>query len=408
MWSLKAKQTSDKAIRSYMEKSYEQLLARTDLGFKDKDLMQLCASECRQLTSFYQGKEKMVVVGLGGSSLGAKALCEALYPTEWQKKMVFLDNVDSDSVDSFLASVDEPKKLGWIIISKSGSTVEVLSLVDYCHNFFESQHNHSVKDNMVVITEEKESPLKNFANQNDVPSLPVPKNVGGRFSVFTAVGLFPLGFMGFDFDKSIVGFNKALENKSLVIDLATQLYSSIGREEYNFYCFHYSDRLTQWAAWLQQLWSESLAKSQDRKGNEGPIVSTLIPCRGASDQHSVLQQVMEGREKKLACFIRTPGSEKGQYKIEKSIMGHDLMMGKNIGALLAAEADATEQALNEAQINTLRLTCEKMDSSEMTQFMVLWMLVVGTLGEAFDINAFNQPGVESGKLIARRVLSGSD
>ena len=117
---------------------------------------------------------------------------------------------------------------------------------------------------------------------------------------------------------------------------------------------------------------------------------------------------MEGREKKLACFIRTPGSEKGQYKIEKSIMGHDLMMGKNIGALLAAEADATEQALNEAQINTLRLTCEKMDSSEMTQFMVLWMLVVGTLGEAFDINAFNQPGVESGKLIARRVLSGSD
>lgn len=407
MWTLKALNPSNDGVKSYIEKSYSQLMARSDLGFKDLELLKLSISECRQLKSFYEDKKQIVVVGLGGSSLGAKALCEALYPNEWQDKITFLDNVDSFTVDSFLAAVESPKELGWIVISKSGGTIEVLSLLDYCHEYFQSKGQFSILKNMVAITEEKESSLKTFANENNIPCLPVPLNVGGRFSAFTAVGLFPLGFLGVDFDKIISGFSKALSNKDQVIDMGSQLYESMGREEFNFYCFHYCDRLTLWADWLQQLWSESLSKAVDRKGNDAPVLSTFIPCRGASAQHSVLQQVVEGREKKFACFVRVSSSESGNHKIKKSILGHELMESKSLGDLLCAEAKATEQALNDSGTSTFSLSVSDLDAESVTQFMGLWMLTVGTLGEAFDINAFNQPGVESGKLIARRVLSDS-
>lgn len=407
MWELKHKNSSDKTIRSYMEKSLEKLLAREDLGFKSLETLDSSIQECEKLSSFYKDKKKLVVVGLGGSSLGAKALCTALYPTTWSSKIEFLDNVDSFTVDSFLQTVDKPEDYGWVFISKSGSTMEVLSLLDYCYSFLQNKKSFSILKNSVVITEKKESPLRQFADKHSIPSLSVPEDVGGRFSVFTAVGLFPLGFLGLPYSQVRDGYKKALDNKALVVDLSSQLYESIGREEYNFYCFNYCDRLIQWSRWLQQLWSESLAKSLDRKGNEGPWVSTFLPCRGASDQHSVLQQIVEGREKKFVAFMRVSGSEKGSHKIESSLTSNELMLSRSIGELLAAEADATEQALNEVSIATLSLQAQDINPESMTSLMLLWMLTVGTLGEAYDINAFNQPGVESGKVLARRVLSHS-
>lgn len=404
MWSLQASRNLSLGDLAAVQQAYDDLLARTDIGFKDGDHIIEAIRNCQAHKEFFKNKTKIVVIGLGGSSLGTKALGHALFNGDLNKKICFLDNIDSHSVDHFLTKVTNPKEWGWILCSKSGSTIEVLSLFDYCLQMIEEKSHYSIIQDAAVITEARSNPLYDFAKEHNRPILPVPLNVGGRFSVFTSVGLFPLSFLGFKSEKALMGFQKVLANKDLVLQLSGHLYQSIKKGEVNFYSFPYCDRLNEWSLWLQQLWSESLSKAKTKAGAEGPVVSTLVPCRGASDQHSVLQQIMEGREKKFVCFYRVASSEKGQ-KIHKSFMGNSIMNGKSLGDLLHVEMWATEEAMKEAGIPTLNLATEDINEESLAYLMGLWMLTVGVLGELLGLNAFDQPGVESGKKITRRVLS---
>ena len=95
MWKLKSKNTSAENIKAYLTKSFEKLLSREDLGFKDTKTFEETRRQCESLHSFYKDKKRLVIVGIGGSALGAKALCAALYPQTWSDKIEFLDNVDS-------------------------------------------------------------------------------------------------------------------------------------------------------------------------------------------------------------------------------------------------------------------------------------------------------------------------
>lgn len=404
MWTLQTSRDLSQDDMATVQKAYEKLFARHDIGFKDSEHIVQSIQDCRDNKEFFRNKKKIVVIGLGGSSLGTKALCQALVPEQISQKIFFLDNIDSKSVDLFLEKIVNPKDWGWILCSKSGSTIEVLSLFDSCHQAIESRLQHSIIGEVAVITESRPNPLYNFAQEHKRPVLSVPLDVGGRFSVFTPVGLFPLSFLDIHSEKVLSGFRGILANKELVLQLSGQLFQSIKNGEFNFYSFAYCDRLSEWSLWLQQLWSESLAKAQTHSGNLAPIVSTYIPCRGASDQHSILQQVMEGREKKFVCFFRVASSEKGQ-SLKTSIFGNDIMKGKRIGDLLRVEMMATEEAARQSGIPILQLSTEELNEESVTYLMGLWMLTVGVLGELLNINAFDQPGVESGKKITRRVLS---
>jgi glucose-6-phosphate isomerase len=206
-------------------------------------------------------------------------------------------------------------------------------------------------------------------------------------------------------NKFYKGFEDCLSEKELVIELATHLMASVQRGDQSFYFFQYSDQLTQWSLWLQQLLSESLGKKQTRDSKKAPRFPTVVPCRGASDQHSVLQQIIEGPQKDFCCFHRVESSEASINKITQSLFSESLLIGKSPGELLGVEAEATQKAMTESQIPTMVLKTKKIEEDSLGYLMAAWMLSTGVLGEMMNINAFDQPGVESGKSIARRVLS---
>ncbi len=404
MWSTQVSFNLPEEIYSKVSRAFDCLLQREDLGFLKDKRLDSALKECKKNARFFYGREYLVVIGLGGSSLGTKALCQGFFE-KWDHKIFFLDNVDAVQMDFCLKQLPISEKVAWLVISKSGKTMETLSLYNYCHSVFLQERSFSIVKNTAVITELKQSPLYDFAVAEKCPLLSVPTDIGGRFSVFTSVGFFPMLFMGVSLEALVEGYKKALADRKQVIEMAGQLWASHLRKEMNFYGFQYCDGLRNWSLWLQQLWSESLSKRKDRTGSPAPANSTFIPCRGVSDQHSVLQQIIEGIEKKFVVFHRVRASEISAFRTSQSPIENPLMNGKGLGQLLKAEMLATQKAVYKSGCETMTLTTEKLTAGSLSQLMGLWMLVVGTLGELFDVNTFDQPGVESGKKETCRVLS---
>jgi glucose-6-phosphate isomerase len=408
MWQLTSSEKLDPKTKSLVQAARDQLFARTDLGYINPLRYKESLKTCQNHLGFFAGKDHLFVIGLGGSSLGTKALCASIEPYGWHKKLSFIDNVDASHVDHILSEVKDPNSVGWLLCSKSGSTIEVLSAYEYIHHFFKQHFQYSILANTAVISEDKASPLTELARQHGLNILNMPMDVGGRFSAFTSIGLYPLSFIGVKLDDLVDGVVAGLADSSNSIDLASILYQSITNHDHSFYSFQYCDRLIYWSEWLQQLWSESLAKKQTRSGLPAPILPSLITCRGASAQHSVLQQTIEGRESKLVGFHRVASSEISKDQMGQGLFPDSPLQGRGLGQLMAAEATATELSAQQAGLKTFCLRTDELTPYSISYLMGLWMSVIGILGESMDINAFNQPGVESGKLIARRVLSQVD
>ena len=406
MWSVQVSLNLPTQIHSQASRAFDRLLGRGDLNFLKEENIDLTIKECEKNFHFFDEKKHLVVIGLGGSSLGTKAFCQGLFRNR-NNKIFFLDNVDATQVDFFLEKPLIWNKVAWLIVSKSGQTIETLSLYNYCHSVLFQRNSFSIIKNTAVITATKNSPLYDFATENNCPLLPIPADISGRFSVFTPVGLFPLIFMGESLKALRENYKNVLKDRKQIIEVAGQLWASHLRKERNLYSFQYCDRLRDWSFWLQQLWSESLSKKQDCNGQPAPVNSTLVPCRGVSDQHSVLQQIVEGLEKKFILFHKVREAELSSFKTSSSPIKNPLMNEKGLGELLKAEALATQKAIENSDCQTMTLTTEKLSLESLSQLMTLWMFVVGTLGELFKINTFNQPGVESGKKETRHILSHS-
>jgi glucose-6-phosphate isomerase len=180
------------------------------------------------------------------------------------------------------------------------------------------------------------------------------------------------------------------------------IQQSFLRNEWITQFWIYSDRLATFGAWLQQLWAESLAKSQTRQGAKAPRVSTPMACVGAVDQHSILQQVAEGERDKLILFFDIVG-EKDQV-VPNLFPELKHLDGNGLQSVLEAESQATLQALSQAGVSNLRLELDGLTAASLAACFMLFELVIGTLGEGFDINAFDQPGVENGKVLAKQLL----
>ena len=412
MWTFKYSHKMDSPqlknnVEKLMENSVNQLLLKPEMGFQEESMIKKNIDLCSAHTDFYRGKRKLIILGLGGSCLGAQTLAQALYPHTWRDQLIFLDNVDSFHMDFILKKMSSPKEYGWVVISKSGQTLETLTLLDYIYEYMMRKHQLFITENMIVITENKKSLLREFAKTHSVPTLFLSPHTVGRFSVFTPVGLFPLFFLGLSLKKiqeSLIFFLTNPKNlKKTILPLSTQLYKSIENKELHLYCFSYCERLSYWSQWFQQLWSESLGKSQNKKGEKTPIFSTPILCRGLSDQHSVLQQMSQNHFKKCVLFLRVQSSEKGPI-LKTSVTNQDSMVGKPLGALLGASASSTQNFLDERNARTLSLTTEDIGVESIVELMTLSMMVVGTLGEAYNMDTFNQPDVERGKKITFQIL----
>ncbi|MBQ4647385.1 MAG: glucose-6-phosphate isomerase [Candidatus Gastranaerophilales bacterium] len=359
--------------------------------------------------------DNVLVLGIGGSALGAQALSEALLKPYWNlldkeqrdnlPKIFFLDNIDPDQITALLEILDLKKTLV-NVITKSGSTAETMSQFMIIKDKMHELLGDDYRKNIVATTDKQVGILRQLANEEGYKTFVVPDDVGGRFSVFSAVGLVPLALVGIDIDEIIRGIkimDLTLKNTDINKNIAAQnalihYLMDTQKGKYLSVMMPYSTRLKYVSDWYVQLWAESLGKEFDREGNKINNGPTPIKALGATDQHSQIQLYNEGKNDKVITFIRVDEFE-NELNIPNifEYTGLNYLSGKTINRLINAEADATAVALCDYKRPNITIHLPKINEYYLAQLFYMFEMQTAIIGELYNIDAFNQPGVEQAK-----------
>lgn len=348
----------------------------------------------------------------GGSSLGPKALWDAY--GQWQshlEEMIFFDNLDSEVFFSTLERLHDPTDIHFILISKSGTTLETLAMADFIDQFLR-ERGSQLSDQCTAITELRSSPLFNWAQTHRVPTLEIPLDVGGRFSVLSPVGLLPAAMMGCSLNDLQEGLQWVKSSSELTESLVAAAIQSLKRQDQVLYFWPYSQGLEVFGGWFQQLWAESLGKSFCRSGsgagavaNRAEPVAVPVPSLGPRDQHSILQQVMDSVTSRWVWILKNGQSgQKGPHLKQSLFEQGEWRNGRTMDDLVLAQAEAIQSALAHNEIPFLTLSLSGVSPKTIGALFFLMELVVGGVGEVMDINAFDQPGVELAKRKTKELL----
>lgn len=370
----------------------------------------------KEFASMVEGRfDNILVLGIGGSALGGMAVTEALLKPYWNlltkeqrnglPRIFFMDNIDPDYMNGLLEVIDLKKTLV-NVITKSGSTAETMSQYMIIKDLLEKELGEDYRKNIVATTDQKVGVLRQLADQEGYKTFVVPDDVGGRFSVFSAVGLVPFALVGLDIDKMISGIKDmdlALKNTDIYENIAAQgalinYLMDIWKGKNLSVMMPYSSRLKYVSDWYVQLWAESLGKEFNNSGEKVNVGPTPIKALGATDQHSQIQLYNEGPNNKIITFIRTENFDT-TLEIPNifEYTGIGYLGGKTINSLINAEADSTRVALADYKRPTMTITLERVDEYNVAQLLYMLEVQTAIAGELYNINTFNQPGVEQAK-----------
>lgn len=376
---------------------------RADIGFYD-----LCDQDITPYLDFAKTvtKKDIVVVGIGGSALGASAVYEFLDLTHnFEKRLHILDTTDPLVLTKKMHQIDLNDAFIFLI-SKSGGTVETISIFKYLNT-----HMVINKDNCAVITDGGSS-LEKFGDAMGLRSFNIPQNVGGRFSVLSAVGLAPLAVIGVDIKALLAGAQKIRDSffnqdgycESL-LNKAT--YYAQKSNKYNINClFSYSEVFRQFNAWYVQLWGESLGKKQLH--SELHVGLTPVGLIGPTDQHSFLQLIVEGKRDKAVTVIKIKHFD-NELTIPHSSLEHleslDVLNGYKFSELINMQADSIIESLETIEQLPLDvIEIEHVNATAIGELIMYYELLTALIAKMLDINAYDQPGVEMGKQILKTKL----
>ncbi len=345
--------------------------------------------------------ENFLLLGIGGSALGPKAILEALSPFHNLKKKprVFIyDNVDPGTLKNILEIIDL-KATSVNVISKSGSTAETAASFMILWSKMKKALGEKISRQFIITTDPEKGNLRSIVNDNGLVSLPIPQGVGGRYSVLSPVGLLLAEVIGIDSDELLRGA-KDIHKKCSCPDVwknpayifGTLLYLMDKKKQRGTdVMIPYADRLKPLSEWFCQLWAESLGKD-----NTG---LTPYPSLGTTDQHSQLQLWIEGPQDKVLIFIKVDdyGADIKIPKVFKEIEGISYLSGHSLSELIKAEEEATELALAKAARPSMTITMPAIDAYHLGQLFHFFELSTAFTGYLYKINPFNQPGVEEGK-----------
>ncbi len=347
----------------------------------------------------------IVVVGIGGSSLGAKAMDQILRPISPNaKRLLFFENPDPLEFLDKVETITKEETI-FIIISKSGSTIETTSLYKLLIKTLNIDIEKKDKDRIFIITD-KESILHQYAQKYNLKTFFIPKNVGGRFSVLSAVGIVPLTLAGYD-TMALLRGAKRLEDsffsrKAEHILHKGVLYVRHHKEWSMNILFAYSSYFRSFSEWYVQLWGESLGKINTKGQRVG---LTPLGHIGSIDQHSFLQLLMEGPKDKSVSFLQIKNFPK-DINIPSISLNHieknDYINGESLGTLLNAECESTWEALKSEGVPTDRIILDTLSSENIGELVFYYELLTSVIGTLLDIDTYNQPGVELGKKILRK------
>lgn len=346
-------------------------------------------------------KKHIVVVGIGGSSLGARAIYQFLLPSNNHlKPLFFLETIDPLEINHTLKKINLTDA-HFVIISKSGDTLETLSLFKYLSSLT------IIDASNCVIISENNSKLTKFGVKNQIKCFDLAKNIGGRFSVFSAVGLLPLAMAGIDIDNLLNGAKKASDSffnqqkyHKPILEKARFIVENKHRFNINV-VFSYSSSLEGFNKWFVQLWAESLGKININKTRQALTPVGLI---GPVDQHSFLQLIVDGVRDKTITFIKIKDL-KDNSLVPKNGIEFDLVENLNFNELINKQADATIKSLEEqADIPVDVITITTVDEYNIGKLMFSYQLLTSCIGAFLQINTYNQPGVERSKQILKQKL----
>jgi len=353
-----------------------------------------------------------LVIGIGGSDLGARAAYAALRHTGKGMKLEFIGgNTDPDEITEIVSRIDLSRTLV-NIISKSGDTVEPMSSFFVVRDLLKKRVGMKASDHIVATTDATEGSLRVLAEKEGYATLSVPKDIGGRFSVLTGVGLFPLACAGIDIRKILHGAGTVRDMfmKSAIDDASLfalhQYLADTERKQYLHVLMPYSARLEQFGRWYRQIWAESLGKKRNRDGDTVSIGPTPIAALGATDQHSQIQLYVEGPNDKTVTFIEV---ERFDAKLKvpqgaKDITPLAYLAGTTFEKIIHAERKGTAEALRSAHRPNGTMSIPAVTPSSLGALFMFFQLATAVAGELYGINAYDQPGVEEGKRITARLL----
>jgi glucose-6-phosphate isomerase len=356
----------------------------------------------------------LLILGIGGSALGPAALDAALSQPNSGKRMVVLDNIDPDFIRDSLDSIS-PQDTIVNVIAKSGVTAETMATFAVVRQWMkEALGEAKARERFVVTTDPAKGDLLAIARQEGYPAFVIPANVGGRFSVLTPVGTLPAALMGFDVEAVMQGARQAaararntfFENPALVIAFI-QFVLERERAKRILVLFPYSQALWKFGFWFKQLWGESLGKKMDRRGREVYYGQTPTAALGVTDQHSQLQLFIEGPNDKAFLFWDVK-EFRNALTMEHPFSNFDSMgylQHKTMADLFRAEKRATEIALTEAGRPNATVTVDRIHAETIGELMMFSQYCTAYAGEFYDIDAFDQPGVEYGKKLTFAMMS---
>lgn len=375
------------------------LLKRAELWFIDIDKNIDIQAIQEYVESIWSDFESVVVLWVWGSALGTKALLEWFYGKYYNesqnkhgKNIYVLDNIDTSSITDLQAFIDISRTL-FICISKSAGTIETLCEYIYFKEKCKAQNPLWQKQFCFIIGEKCSIKQKLEA---EFQTFYIPENIGGRFSVFTPVWMLPLAFSGMDIDLFLQGISE-IKNSMLSPNLDKNIALTLAHTSYKYYrewkniCvfFPYSSRFFQIGEWYKQLMWESIWKN-----GEG---ITLTSSLWVTDQHSQLQLYQDGPNDKLFLFLDV--WESGQ-----DIQIHKSIAWLSFEKLLGIEKYSTITSLKNSHCPVVNLSLWSLDEKHLGQLLYIFMFHIAYLWELFEINAFDQPGVEKGKIITRQKL----
>jgi glucose-6-phosphate isomerase len=393
------------------------------LPFLDLPDDKATALACKKMAARFTDAENLIISGIGGSALGPQAIFSALgHPLHnlisraqrnGAPRLFILDNVDPDQTEAIFEFC-KPDKTVYNIISKSGATAETAAAALMIFDRLRQKLGASWKKQVVCTTDPKNGDLRALCNELRLKTLELHPGVGGRFSVLTPVGLFPAYCLGFDVDELLKGASAMRErclsdnfDENPAAQMATYLYLfDTTRGKPMHVMMAYANALYSLADWFRQIWAESLGKAKDIHGTEVNVGPTPLKALGATDQHSQIQLYIEGPHDKVFIFLEAKKFH-NDLKLPAGfphVSSLNYLGGQSMNKLMAAEFSATREALARQERPSMTITFDEINAHTVGEFFMLLELTTSIAGSLYNINPYDQPGVELGKILTYSLM----
>lgn len=355
-----------------------------------------------------ENSDVLVSIGIGGSYLGIKAVdvaCDSYFNSKRKTEIIYAGNQISGEYLADLLDYLKDKDYSLNVISKSGTTTEPAIAFRILREAIEEKYGkEEAKGRIFATTDKAKGALKQLADTEGFESFVVPDDIGGRFSVISAVGLLPLAVSGVDIDEFMAGFadgrekytNKSMENDAIKYAAVRNMLHENGKDIEIL--LNYEPKLAYVAEWWKQLYGESEGK--DGKGIFPASVSNT------TDLHSMGQMIQDGKRNifETVIEVENPNRDITIKEDAENLDGLNFLAGKNMSYVNKQAMEGTTMAHVEGGVPNIRIKLEKINERKLAELFYFFEIAVGVSGYMLGVNPFNQPGVEAYKTAMFKLL----